>query len=79
MRHPILDVLAEQGRSTAWLARRVGRNGNYLTQVFNGHAPAARALRAACAEVLGLPEGDLFVTAPRPYPPPEEVAIREIA
>lgn len=59
-RHPILRVLFDRQRSTAWLAREAGFNRIYLSRIFNGHIPATEAVRAKCAAVLGLPESELF-------------------
>ena len=60
VRHPIIAFLREEGRSTPWLAKKVGRNPNYLSQVFNGHRPAVAELRADCARALDRPENELF-------------------
>jgi hypothetical protein len=60
VKHPILRVLADQGRSMVWLGRQVDRHPKYLSQVFHGHEPAVASLRTACARALGVPESLLF-------------------
>lgn len=58
--HPILDVLADQGRKATWLAKRTGYSNEHLSRVFHRRLPATPTLRLACALALGLPESELF-------------------
>jgi hypothetical protein len=60
-KHPIRRVLRDQGRTQAWLARTIGFASPYVRAVVSGAFPASARFRAACAEALALPEGDLFV------------------
>lgn len=62
-RHPILDVLREQGRRQSWLADRIGHSHEYTNRVLNGAHPAPLAFREKCARVLELPVSDLFLPA----------------
>jgi hypothetical protein len=59
--HPIREVLRAQGRSVAWLARRIGRRDSYVRGVLQGHWPAVADFRARCAAELEMAEGDLFL------------------
>lgn len=60
MTHPILGVLAEQGRMVTWLAKQTRYDRAYLSRVFHKRLPTSPALRAKCARVLGVPEDELF-------------------
>jgi hypothetical protein len=64
--HPIAEVLAAQGRTKTWLARRVSEmlgttvSPQHATMIVFGQRPARPAFRRACALALNLPEGLLF-------------------
>jgi hypothetical protein len=62
--HPILSVMAEQGRRHTWLAKRVGYRPEYLSRIFHKHLPATPGVREACAQALGLPQSVLFHDSP---------------
>jgi transcriptional regulator with XRE-family HTH domain len=59
-RHPIWDLLRDEGRSQRWLARRAGYSASHVHNVAAGNNPASAVFRAKCAAVLGLPERELF-------------------
>lgn len=61
MGHPISAVLTEQERTVAWLARKCGLSVSYVWKMLNGERPLTAEFRAAAAEVLARPEGDLFL------------------
>lgn len=67
MSHPLADVLVEQERTVAWLARKCGLSVTYVWRMLNGERPLTAEFKAAAAEVLGLPESALF----RPDEPAE--------
>jgi hypothetical protein len=71
--HPILLVMAEQGRRHTWLAKTTGYRPEYLSRIFHKRLPATVRVRAACAKALGLPELVLFHVSPTD-PTAEEAA-----
>lgn len=56
----IKQLLAEQERDSAWLARKVGRSKSYVWRVLNGERPLTPPLAASCAEVLGVDVRELL-------------------
>lgn len=58
--HPILRILAEQGRRQSWLAAKAGVSRQFAHAVLHGRERPTAAFRRVCAEALGLPESDLF-------------------
>lgn len=59
-------VLAKQGRSIAWLARKGGVSVSYANLMLNGKRPLTDEFKTAAAEALGIPVDLLF--------PPAELA-----
>jgi hypothetical protein len=58
--HPLWTILAHQGRSLAWLARRTGYSEQLVRSVSCGRRNASHEFRAKCADALDLPEFVLF-------------------
>lgn len=61
------QVLEQQGRSIAWLARKAGVSVAYAWRMLKGERPMTEEFRAAAVEALGVPQDILF-------PPGEQVA-----
>lgn len=60
--HPIFRILrVDQGRSMAWLARQTGFSHGYVRDVSCGLQKGSPRFRAACAEVMAMPEAELFL------------------
>lgn len=74
LEHPIWRVLEHQRRTIRWLAATIRKSENLLYQIRMGTKPASPAVRAACAEALGIPEDLLFHPAPPATQQPAEVA-----
>lgn len=70
VRKRLAAVLAEQGKSYAWLSREIGRNPTYIQQYFTKHVPADLDLRdkIIIARLLRIPMTDLGV--------PESIMLR---
>ncbi len=60
--HPIKAELAMRRIPNTRFAEQVGLNAASLGRVINGHLTPWPALRARCAEALGIPEDELFRT-----------------
>lgn len=65
----LFDVLEAQGRAQRWLLAELARRGqrfseSYLSLVKSGAKPPSRRFRAAVADILGLPESELFQPEP---------------
>lgn len=58
--HPLWAVLAHQGRSLQWLARRTGYSESHVWAIKGGRSGPTPAFRARCAEAFDLPEFVLF-------------------
>jgi hypothetical protein len=59
-RHPVFRLVREDGRSLAWLARKIGYSHGHVRSVASGSWPAVARFRAACVALLGGSEHDLF-------------------
>lgn len=59
--HPIKEILRRDGRKLCWLAEKVGYNRRYVSAILNDQFNPSPQFKAACARVLGIPEGDLFL------------------
>jgi transcriptional regulator with XRE-family HTH domain len=57
-------VLAQQGRTMSWLARKTGVSVSYAWLMLRGKRPLTDEFRARSAEALGVPEDILFPVAP---------------
>lgn len=60
MSHPLSEVLDEQERTVAWLARKCGLSVTYVWRMLNGERPLTAEFKAAAAAVLDRPESELF-------------------
>jgi transcriptional regulator with XRE-family HTH domain len=60
----VLDLLARQERSQAWLARHMRVSSAQLTRVLKGDRPATLEFRQRLCQVLNLPEVCLFTPMP---------------
>lgn len=76
---PIWAVLIEQGRSIAWLARRMNYSTNLLYSVKMGRRAATAEFRRRACLVLQLPEAALFLPRDLTDVSTEHTAIREDA
>lgn len=65
MEHPIWTVMEHQGRTLAWLARRIGYSHSHVKNVRSGGAIATANFRERCAQALDLPENVLFFDSRR--------------
>ena len=54
------QVLEQQGRSIAWLARKAGVSVPYAWRMLRGERPLTGEFKTASAEALGVPEALLF-------------------
>ena len=61
MEQPILKYLRDDDRSIGWLARKIAYSYPHTWQVLHGNEPGSPMFRARCAELLGVPESDLFL------------------
>lgn len=57
-------VLEQQGRTTAWLARKTGVSVSYAWLMLQGKRPLTPDFRSRAAEALGVPEDILFPAEP---------------
>lgn len=57
---PIKAKLAERRITNRWLGQQVGVNAHTLGRIINGQVLSWPKLRRRCAQVLGLPETELF-------------------
>ena len=57
---PAKGILALKRISNAAVARRLGKSQQWVSRVLNGYAPAPEVFRASLAELLGIPEEELF-------------------
>jgi transcriptional regulator with XRE-family HTH domain len=53
-------VLAQQGRSVAWLAGKAGVSVSYAWRMLRGERPLTDDFKKAAAEALGVPADLLF-------------------
>jgi transcriptional regulator with XRE-family HTH domain len=59
------QVLEQQGRSIAWLARKADVSVAYAWRMLKGERPLTPEFKSASAEALGVPEALLFpITEP---------------
>ena len=78
--HPVKAVLALRRLSVLGLARSLGLSHSHASRVLNGRVPASPRFRQAVAELLGLPEQDLFRPAgedPAVMRPLDDAALRK--
>lgn len=54
-RAALQQLLAENERDMAWLARKVDRSKSYIWRVVQGERPITAPLAAAFAELFGVP------------------------
>lgn len=59
--HPIFAILAGEGRSKLWLARRAGISHSHVRNVASGMFRPGPSFRRKCAEAMGLSEDLLFL------------------
>jgi len=59
----VKQILAEQGRTQKWLARRAEYTEEYVSRVLNGHVPLTHELMLRFSEILELPVSVLFPRA----------------
>jgi transcriptional regulator with XRE-family HTH domain len=60
MRHPIFDLLEQEGKGATWLGEATMYSPMYIRRVRrNEHRPGPR-FRRACAQALGKREEELF-------------------
>ena len=74
---PIWKIMEHEGRRQTWLARRISYSVEHVTRVKSGDLPASWVFRSRCAEVLGRPESELFLSesrSPTPLTVPVETA-----
>lgn len=58
------QVLEQQGRTRAWLAREAGVSVSYAWRMLKGEVPTTIAFKAATVKALGVPETILFPAEP---------------
>lgn len=58
------QVLEQQERTVAWLARKTGVSVSYAWRMLKGERPLTADFRKAAADALGVPEAVLFPTEP---------------
>ena len=63
--HPVRGAIAQRGMTVRAVACAIGKSVGHTGRCFLGERPTTPAFRRAVAEVLGLPEQELF------YPEPE--------
>lgn len=56
----VKNILAEQGRTQRWLARRINMDETLVSRILNGHRPPNAAFISAVCRELALPESMLF-------------------
>jgi hypothetical protein len=61
--HPLAEALAKQDRSASWLSKRCGFDASYAHKVITGLRTPSKAFRERAAELLDVPEADLFPDA----------------
>lgn len=60
---PVAALLADEGRSQSWLARKIGYSIFYTNRVLRGHLEPGADFRSAVAALLNRPESELFRAA----------------
>jgi hypothetical protein len=75
-RHPVFALLREDGRQKRWLAGKIGYSAGHVRNVAAGFWPASARFRAACADLFGRDETDLFDEHGGSTPAPTEGDIR---
>ena len=53
-------VVEQQGRRKVWLAEQIGVSPSHVTRVMNGERTAGPDFRRRAAELLEVPEHELF-------------------
>ncbi len=61
---PAKGVVAMRRVTNCEIADRLGISHQYVSKVLNGHAPPSERFRYGLAQMLGVPEAELFDTGP---------------
>jgi hypothetical protein len=76
-RHPIFDLLDERGVRYSWLALKLGYNKRSVYNIAARVFEPGPKFRRKCAELLGLPESELFLSA-EANPPTESLSTENL-